>query len=147
MTTRNSGIGTLLIVVLSIAGCSSVETKSFRMLGAPDEPATDPAKVEILQGATLRPHITLGRIEAVPQGNPDNEAIEEAVRKEAAKLGADAVIINYQGEAPRGFSISGLPGSAHAERETGRVIKATAIKFEAEHRGGLAPRLRERLRR
>jgi hypothetical protein len=122
-----------LAVVLVIAGCAQVTTRSYRFLGAPEPPPTDPSQVEILRRPPLRRFERLGRIDAEPQGeNVDNEKIEAAIRKEAAKMGADAVIIGFQGERPTGFSIQGFPGDAEARREMGRVIVGTAIKFGRE---------------
>lgn len=137
----------LLIVGLAVAvnsGCSTVDTKSFRYLEAPNEPATDPSQVEILSHPPARPFIKLGRIDAVPRGDVDNEKIKDAIRKEAAKMGADAVILGYEGQGPGGFSIQGMPGDMEARRETNRVVVATAIKFGGEgERGERLLRFRE----
>ena len=133
MTPRR--ISMLLGVILAamiLPSCSQVNIKSYRLLEAPATSPTDPDEIEILPRPPLRRHIELGRIVASPEGAVDNATIEEAIRKEAAKMGANAVIIGYQGEAPKGFSISGFPGSAEARRETGRVVRATAIKWEGE---------------
>jgi hypothetical protein len=116
-----------------LAGCSQVTIKSFRFLGVPEPPPTDPAQVQILRLPPLRRFERLGRIDAVPESDDvDNEKIEAAIRKAAAKMGADAVIIGFQGERPMGFSIQGFPGDAEARRRMGRVIVGTAIKFRWE---------------
>lgn len=122
----------LLTVCLTLAGCATVQIKSFRYLGAPDVPPTDPSQVQILESRPVRPFTRLGRITAVPEGDVDNEKIEAALRKEAAKMGADAVVVGYQGRLPRGFQLEGLPGDMEARREMGRVVIGTAIKFGEE---------------
>ena len=66
--------------------------------------------------------LAVGPIETFPK-------IEEALRREAAKMGADAVIIGFQGQLPMGFSVQGFPGAAAARREVRRVVVGTAIKF------------------
>lgn len=132
--TRQTIFQTLLAGgLLLMAACSPVQVKSFRFLGVPEASATDPAQVQILRVPPLRRFERLGRIDAVPQGNDvDNAKIEDAIRKEAAKMGADAVIIGFEGERPTGFSIQGFPGDAEARREMNRVIVGTAIKFRQE---------------
>ncbi len=47
----------------------------------------------------------------------------------AAEMGADAVIIGFQGERRVGAFVSGFPGDAEIQPEIGRVVQATAIAF------------------
>ena len=123
----------LMATLLLMPACSPVQVKSFRFLGAPEPPPTDPSQVEILRVPPFRRFERLGRIDAVPQSdNVDNAKIEDAIRQAAAKMGADAVIIGFEGERPTGFSIQGFPGDAEARREMNRVIVGTAIKFRRE---------------
>lgn len=148
------GVCTLVTIAaaLGLVGCSpTVDVRSVRLLEAPATTPTDAAKVEILSREPLRPHVELGRITATPENNPDDNQIKEAIRNEAAKMGADAVVLGFEGEVPQGFHIEGMPGSAEARREMGRVVQATAIKYEAGGEGGggvgggrLLERLRER---
>jgi hypothetical protein len=119
----------LPLAVLLLAACSGVDTSSFKLIGAPDLPPTDAAQVQILEHPPLRPFVRLGRIRAQPEGEAGNEAIEAALRKEAAKMGADAVIIGFQGERRVGAFVSGFPGDAEIQPEIGRVVQATAIAF------------------
>lgn len=128
LTARSAALGALL----ALAACSGVQTSSYKLLGAPDLPPTDPASVEILERRPLRPFVRLGQVRAEPEGEADNTAIEQALQQEAAKLGADAVIVLRQGERPVGFEISGFPGSAEARREMGRVVVGEAIHFRRE---------------
>ena len=131
---RQTILQTLVAATLLLASaCSPVQVKSFRFLGAPEPPPTDPSQVEILRVPPFRRFERLGRIDATPQGDDvDNAKIEDAIRKAAAKMGADAVIIGFEGERPTGFSIQGFPGDAEARREMNRVIVGTAIKFRRE---------------
>lgn len=122
----------LSAALLTLAACSGVQTSSYKLIGAPDLPPTDPASVQILAHRPLRPFVRLGQVRAEPEGEADNTAIEQALQKEAAKMGADAIIVLRQGERPIGFEISGFPGSAEARREMGRVVVGEAIHFRRE---------------
>jgi hypothetical protein len=133
MFIRQSSVPLVLAVALALASCSQVTTRSYRFLGAPEAPATDPSQVQILRHPPFRRFERLGRIDAVPQSDDvDNAKIEAAIRTAAAQMGADAVIIGFQGERPTGFAIQGFPGDAEARRQMGRVIVGTAIKFRVE---------------
>lgn len=127
---RAALLGSLLAVLG--AACSGVDTSSFRLIGAPDLPPTAPDQVEILTRPPLRPFVRLGRIRAEPQGEAGNAAIEAALRQEAAKMGADAVIVGFQGERRIGAEISGFAGDAEIQPEMGRVVIGTAIHFRAD---------------
>jgi len=116
-------------LLLALAGCSGVDTSSFKLIGAPDLPPTDPVTVQILEHPPLRPFVRLGRIRAEPQGDAGNAAIEAALQKEAARMGADAVIVGFQGERRIGAEISGFAGDAEIQPEMGRVVIGTAIHF------------------
>jgi len=55
-----------------------------------------------------RPHVRLGEVRAEPSSQSvDVTKIEEALRKEAAKLGADAVVVVYDRTQVRGAVVTG----------------------------------------
>jgi len=118
-----------LALLLTLAACATVDVSSFKLIGAPELPPTNPDQVQIFEHPPLRPFVRPGRIRAQPQGGADNSAIEAALRREAAKMGADAVIIGFQGERRVGAEINGFAGDAEIHPEIGRVVQATAIRF------------------
>lgn len=128
-TPMRSRLRAVALLALLASACSGVNTSTFDLIGAPTRPPTDPSQVEILERPPLRPFVRLGRIRAEPYGGADNQAIEQALREQAAKMGANAVVVGFQGERPVGFNIEGLPGDAEARREMGRVVMGTAIAW------------------
>ncbi len=118
-----------LALLACVAACSGVTTSTYELIGAPTRPPTSPDRAEILERPPLRPFVRLGRVRAEPYGGADNTAIEAALRKEAAASGVDAIIINFQGERPIGFTIEGMPGDAEARREMGRIVEGLAIAY------------------
>jgi hypothetical protein len=80
-------------LVLSSLSCSSVSSSSERLLGSPVFPPTRPEAVVILRREPRKPHDRIGHVFLEPSGSPSVEEMEQAIRTEAAKLGADAAVI------------------------------------------------------
>ena len=97
MTTR---LIVLLVLVASLAACSSVDvTKTGK--GFYD--ATDPNEIEILKTEPKRAFEELGTVTAAGFSSSATAKMHNAIRSEAAKLGANAVIIQEEGLTPGGF--------------------------------------------
>jgi hypothetical protein len=122
----------ILLLAIALAACATVDISSFKLIGAPEFPPSDPALVQIFEHPPMRPFVRLGRIRAQPEGGADNAKIEAALRQAAAKMGADGVIIGFQGERRVGAEINGFRGDAEIQPEIGRVVQATAIRFREE---------------
>jgi hypothetical protein len=125
-----------MLVVVAVAagalvsfGCSTVSVSSHRYLGAPNFPPTDPAKVEILRHQPSRPHEQLGEIVLRPSGEPDVARLEQALRVEAAKMGADAAVVVSDRTRRIGTYVDGWWWTRHAYPVYGRVIVAVGIKY------------------
>lgn len=82
-------------LALLIAGCASINAKSTVYPGAPHFAPTNAADVEILRTPPTRPNDRLGeiRIDASTSPAPPVTDIEQRLREEGAKIGADAVVI------------------------------------------------------
>jgi hypothetical protein len=105
--------GSLVAVAVALlAGCAAVDTSKSLRIGAPILPPTDPAQVAILRQPPLRQYIRLGRVRARPRGGASAAAIEEALRRAAASMGANAVIITRD-----------------REGESGRVVEGNAVAY------------------
>ncbi|MFA9439139.1 hypothetical protein ACDA63_05825 [Uliginosibacterium sp. sgz301328] len=115
-----------------LAACASMDATVNTYSTTPELPPTDPAKVVILKIAPTRDYIRLGQvaIDSTYSPAPSPESLQERMRKEAAKIGADAVIIVYDDAPPASaYSISAdvktkVAESANPRRRTiGVAIK------------------------
>ena len=113
------------------AGCSSVYTTHTQEIGGPEFPPSDPALVAILRKEPTRPHVRLGEVKAEPSSEDvDARKIEEAIRKEAAKLGADAAVVVYDHTQIMGEIVSGPWVGRTITPMEERVVIAVAIKYQ-----------------
>lgn len=113
-----------------LTGCKTVSTSTTQYLGGPIYAATDPATIQILRTQPTRPHVRLGEVRAEPSSDSVGAMeIEEAIRKAAAKLGADAVVIVYDRTQVTGAWVSGPWWGRSVNTITGRVIIGVAIKY------------------
>jgi hypothetical protein len=112
-------------------GCNTVSISAKQDLGLPTYPPTDPAKVQILRTPPTHAHVRLGEITAEPSSEsvPVTE-IEAALRKAAAKMGADAAVVVYDKTQVTGTFVSGPWWGRSVETLQGRVIVAVAIKYQ-----------------
>jgi hypothetical protein len=117
--------------LLVTSGCQTVSITSTQEIGGPIFPPSDPAQVQILRTAPTRPHVRLGEIRAEPSDDNVSAAkIEEALRKAAAKLGADAAVVVYDRTQVTGAYVTGPWYGRSIQRIEGRVVIAVAIKYQ-----------------
>src|SRR5258705_2445091 len=104
-------LGLLLIAALVslVASCATVDSTTAQYVGAPHYPPSDPAAVQILRAAPKQPYERLGElvIEASTEPAPPVSKVEDKVRQEAAKIGADAVVIVTDRIQPEGMYVTG----------------------------------------
>jgi len=121
------GVATLFV----LTGCQTVSTTSQQAIGGPTFPPSDPAQVQILRTQPTRAHVRLGEVRAEPSDQSVSAAkIEEALRKAAAKLGADAAVVVYDHTQVTGAYVTGPWYGRSIQQITGRVIVAVAIKYQ-----------------
>lgn len=77
-----------MLIVAFAVGCAS--DQAFRYYSAERFPARDPGTVEVLNSAPTRPFTVIADFQI-------RNASEERLRREAAKIGADAVIVTHLG--------------------------------------------------
>lgn len=119
--------------LLATTGCNTVSTSSHVYLGGTTYPPTDPAQVEILRQEPARPHVKLGEVQAQPSNsNVSNQQIEQALQKDAAKMGANAVVIVADRTEVVGAMVTGPVWSRTVNNIPGRVIVGVAIRY-TEH--------------
>jgi len=122
-----------LIVVcaaLVVTGCHTVSTRLVPYVGAPKYPPSDPARVEILQKEPTRPHDKLGEVVASPEDGTPAQKIEDKLRREAAKLGADAAVLVHDKMQVVGTRVWGPYWAPEATAVSERVIVVVAIKYK-----------------
>ena len=121
--------GTLAAIALTMSACSTVSVESKRYLRVPMVAATDPAKVEILRHEPRRPHDRLGEVALSPSGNPPVSEMEAALRSEAARLGADAVVLVQDKTRRMGSFVTGPWWARSHTPVLQRLIIAVAIRY------------------
>jgi len=116
---------------MAVTGCKTVSTSSHQYLGVATCPPTDPAQVQILRAPPTRLHVQLGEVRAQPSSSSvSNPEIEQALRKSAAQMGANAVVITADHSEITGATLTGPAWSRTMTSFTGRVITGVAIRFE-----------------
>jgi hypothetical protein len=120
----------ILTAALWCAGCEAISTSHQSTSGAQHLSPSDPARVAVLHAAPSRPHVQLGEVRAQPSDSQaDAMKIEAALSKEAAKLGADAVVIISDETRPPAKYI-GTWRTSESEPAAVRVVKGVAIKYQ-----------------
>ncbi len=120
----------LLVSALALAGYASVDVFSERYIGVPAATATSPASVEILRKEPKRPHVQLGEVVASPSNGATTDEIELALKKEAAKLGANAAVVVQDRTRRIGTSVSGTWWVRYHSPVYARQIVAVAIRYQ-----------------
>ncbi|MDD5564110.1 MAG: hypothetical protein PHQ91_10390 [Thermoanaerobaculaceae bacterium] len=129
--TRKATVGTaLLLAVAAMTACTTVGVSSTRYLGVPQFAPTDPNTVEILRHEPRRNVIRLGEVFLEPSGHPSVAMMEQALRVEAGKLGANAAVLVYDKFKRVGTVVQGPWWSRSAYPVYGRRIVAVAIRYQ-----------------
>jgi hypothetical protein len=124
-------LGLSLAMLPVITGCQTVSVTDNQEIGGPTFAPTDPATVEILRTEPTRPHVRLGEVRAEPSSDDVGAAkIEEALRKGAAKMGANAAVVVYDHTQVTGAYVTGPWYGRSVETIQGRIIVAVAIRYQ-----------------
>ena len=116
--------------LLITTGCNTVSTTNTQYLGGPTYAPSDPAQIQILRAAPSRPNVRLGEVTAEPSSdNVSAQKIEASLRKAAAKMGADAVVIVSDRTQVTGAVITGPWYGRTIQQTTARVVVGVAIKY------------------
>jgi hypothetical protein len=122
----------LLASALGLSACATVDAQTTAYVGVEHPAPTIPAEVQILRTEPMRPHVRLGEIlvDASVDPAPPIAQVEEKLRDEAAKLGADAVVVVYDHIGPVAAYVTGPLWSRDVETIQGRKLKGIAIKYK-----------------
>ena len=90
-----SGRLSLAALVCAIASCAYVEATTTQYVGVPKFPPTKPAAVQVLPAEPAQRHDRLGEVllDISVDPAPPVADIEERLREEGAKMGANAVYV------------------------------------------------------
>jgi hypothetical protein len=111
--------------------CAKLDTTTTSYTGAPHYPPVHSASVHILRTHPTQSHDRLGEIAvdtATHSATRGNE-VEQKLRQEAAKLGADAVVVVYDRLHPVGAYVMGGYWDQSVETVTERDVVGVAIKY------------------
>lgn len=127
----------LAALVFILEACTTLESSTIEYAGAPRFTRSDPDAVEILREEPKQPNERLGEIiiDASVEPSPPISDVEQRLREEAGRLGADAVVIVYDGIEPVAFINPWWGGTARAI--DGRKLIGVAIKYQEEPKEGL----------
>ena len=127
-----------LIVLGLVTGCGTVSTYKVQYLGVPRYPPTNWKQVQILQAFPNRPYEKLGEVVASVSVNPEPsvEKIERALRRRAAELGAEAVVLIKDRIEEIGIWWGGPRWAPVATPIHSRVIVGVAIRYKREGGAG-----------
>jgi hypothetical protein len=132
-TLRPLAVGAAVAALFLATGCNTVSINSHQYLGVSQYPPTNPAQIEILRQAPVRPHMQLGEVRAEPASDSVSaQKIEAALRQAAAKMGADAIVIAHDRTEVTGAMVSGSRYGGSVQQIVGRVIVGVAIKYTGE---------------
>ena len=122
---------TAAVALVALTGCNTVSTSVRQDIGGPTSAPTDPAQVQILRAPPTRPHVRWGEVTAQPSSDSVSAVeIEAALRKAAAKMGADAAVVVYDKTQTTGAYVTGPWWGRQVQTIQGRVIIAVAIKYQ-----------------
>jgi hypothetical protein len=110
----------------------NTEQAAAMYVGAPRFPPSDPASVQIVRIEPTRPHERLGEIvvDTSTEPAPPIAEVEEKLRTEAGKLGADAVVVVLDRIQPVGAYVSGPWWGRSVDVITGRKVVGMAIRYQ-----------------
>jgi hypothetical protein len=131
-------LSVLLLLPCAVCSCSSISGQTTQIsahttpyASGPPQPPTQPAAVRILRFGTTQPNQQLGEIVLIiPTGTPEpKQQVEDKLRDEAAKLGADAVVVVDDRIQSEGAAIDYNWYMTYPALNGEKVV-AKAIKFE-----------------
>lgn len=130
MRQPQQSVACVLVLALGLSGCASISATSRRYPDAPPYAPTDPASVEILRSDPAIPFVRLGEVTVSLQGNPSQQDVASALARQAALMGATAVVLVFDGSASWGVAYSGaLWAPVDPSQASQPVLVAVAIHY------------------
>ena len=120
------------VITCWLVACAGLDATTTPYAGAPHYPPSDPASVQVLRTQPTKSHDRLGEIvvDASTHSATLGNEVEQKLRQEAAKLGADAVVVVYDRLHPVGAYVMGGYWDQRIERVTEHTVVGVAIKYQ-----------------
>ena len=129
-----------VVLVCGVCSCSTIGTHTEQYASVAPQPPTTPNHVKILQTQPAVPYEELGAIvvDGSTEPIPPPEKFEEALKQQAAALGADAIVVVSDRVQPGGLVGDLAPSEYYqvgeywtrsVETDSGRQIVGVAIKY------------------
>jgi hypothetical protein len=114
-------------LIFLLSSCATPDTTVTPYAGAPHYPPSDPSKVEILHAEPTRPHDLLAEIVVDDYTKPPAPIteVEDKLRNAAAKIGADAAVVDSDNVESTKLVGVGHPSSTITDRK----LVGVAIKY------------------
>ncbi len=124
-------VATGLFAAVVITGCGSLSTETIQYLGVNRHPPSDASRIVILHEPPERAHEKLGEVVASVslKPSPSVEKIESALRRRAADLGAEAILLVKDQVEMTGSWVSGPYWAPTISPILSRVIVGIAIRY------------------
>ena len=122
----------LLAASLALGACGGLSASSRMYPGAPTFSPTDASAVEVLRSEPVIPYVRLGEVTVSLQGNPSQQAISQALQKQAAQMGATGVVLVFDGSQSMGVMYSGplwSPPPPDPSMQSQQVVIGVAIRY------------------
>jgi hypothetical protein len=117
------------LLALVATGCSTIKTTTTAYAGSPNCAPVDPSGVQLLRHEPLHSHERLAEITLDASGEPSTGKMEARMRGEAAKVGADAVVVVFDRLHPGGLDVPGGLWARGAEAIDGHALIGVAVKY------------------
>ncbi len=111
-----------IAVVSLLAACATNPVRVLPRVGVPMYPPTEPGTILVLREEPARPFEILGQIIIEPEAVLPASDIERMLRQEAARMGADAVVIVS--------NMTMRVGETREDMAGGQIIAANAIRYK-----------------
>jgi hypothetical protein len=120
------------VITCWLVACAGLDATTTPYAGAPHYPPSDPASVQVLRTQPTKSHDRLGEIvvDASTHSATLGNEVEQKLRQEAAKLGADAVVVVHDRLQPMGAYFMGGYWDQRIERVTEHTVVGVAIKYQ-----------------
>jgi hypothetical protein len=120
----------LAAAALALGACGGISATTRMYSDAPTFAPTDPSAVEVLRSEPSIPYVRLGEVTLSLQGNPSQDALSKALQKQAAQMGATAVVLVFDGSNTMGVMYSGPLWAPVDPSSSGQqVLVGVAIRY------------------
>ena len=121
-----------LLVACCLGACASVDAVTTEYVGVPKFPPSDAKKIDIMRSEPAQRIVRLGEIVVDASVDPPPAAadIEDKLRWEAARLGADAVVVVVDQVQQVGAYVSGPYWAPTVQPLAGRKVVGIAVKYQ-----------------